>query len=465
MRRIIPIIIFSFLMVQGQTKRDPRVVGMAGAYTTIAEGIFSVGYNPGLIGLQQDRPFMMQLAQLDLGLLGNFFSIQNIAQYSGDTLDTKEKDELFDQLKASDGLGFFVDTHMPLPILNISKGNLAFTTNNIILQNYRMPIGLLELIFYGNAQKTNLDLEMNYEIVGLNEIGFSFGIPFEFMSFGVTLKYLQGLFYLGIDEKSSYANLITDDLGIYGSGKYLIRQGVGGSGFGVDVGVASRPINGWQFGASFINMLGTITWNPGGASTASSSPNPLTSFFYPFKFGDDELDPNESILFTFNIDTLRADKLSEDSLFTNETIFFVDTLGGGVRPEFTTRYPATFRLGMSKNVDNFLFASDLVAGFADKYYSRQSWKWSIGAEWTKMKKLPVRIGYSWGGGELKELAMGFGIRRNPIIFDVGFAFRNGLWVHTMKGFNFSIGLTITNFKKKKGEKVEDGGPSPKSKIK
>jgi hypothetical protein len=35
----------------------------------------------------------------------------------------------------------------------------------------------------------------------------------------------------------------------------------------------------------------------------------------------------------------------------------------------------------------------------------------------------------------------------------------------MKGFNFSIGLTITNFKKKKGEKVEDGGPSPKSKIK
>ena len=32
-----------------QTKRDPRVVGLSGAYTTIAEGIFCVGYNPALV--------------------------------------------------------------------------------------------------------------------------------------------------------------------------------------------------------------------------------------------------------------------------------------------------------------------------------------------------------------------------------------------------------------------------------
>ena len=125
MKRLIPIILLSLLIVQAQTKRDPRVVGMAGTYTTIADGIFSVGYNPGIIGLQQDRPFMMQLAQIDFGLLGNFFSIQNVAQYSGDTLDTVEKDALFDQLEVSDGLGFFIDTHMPFPILNISKGNLS----------------------------------------------------------------------------------------------------------------------------------------------------------------------------------------------------------------------------------------------------------------------------------------------------------------------------------------------------
>ena len=461
MRNFLIILVITIgLNLYGQTKRDPRVVGMAGSYTTIADGIFSIGYNPGLIGFQQDKPFMMQIGQLDVGLLGNFFSIQNVADFSGDTLDSKEKDALFEQLEAADGMGFFMDTHMPIPFLNISKGNLAFTTNNIILQNYRLPMGLLELVFYGNANKPDLDLELNYEIVGLNEYGFSFGMPFGNMSWGITLKYLQGLFYLGIDEDSSSANLITDDLGIYGSGRYIIRQGVGGSGYGLDIGVVSKPINGWTFGASMINILGTITWNEGGTTKESNTFNPLASYFFPFVIGGDTLESDESALFTYNIDTIRAVGLSTDSLFTNDFEFFVDTLKNGKRPEFITRYPATFRLGASKRFDDFLFASDLVTGFENKYYARSSWRWSIATEWTRIKAVPMRIGYAWSGGDLQELALGFGIHKGPIIFDLGFAFRNGLWLHTMKGFNFSTGITITSFKSRK-PKIMDEGPSQK----
>ena len=341
MKKVTFIILLLSLSIQAQTKRDPRVVAMAGAYTTIADGIFSVGYNPGMIGLQQNRPYMMQGFQLDFGLLGNFFSIENIAQYSGDTLNTKEKNALFRELEDADGMAFFMDTHMPIPLLNISKGNKAFSANNIILQNYRLPIGLLELVFYGNGQKSDLDIEFNYEILGMNEYGFTFGIPFKSMSWGVTAKYMQGLFYLGVDEDSSSSNIITDDLGIYGSGRYIIRQGVGGSGFGLDIGVVSRPHNGWQFGASIINLSGTITWKQGGEKS-SSSINPLTSSFYPFTWGDSTLDANESILYTFNIDTIRADKLGGDSLFTNETIFFVPKK----TKDFITRVPATIRLGL-----------------------------------------------------------------------------------------------------------------------
>ena len=161
---------------------------------------------------------------------------------------------------------------------------------------------------------------------------------------------------MDIDDRQN-KHLITDDLGIYGSGKYIIRQGIGGGGFGLDIGVVSRPIDGWQFGASFINLLGTITWNQGSGAEPASI-NPLTSKFYPFVFGEDTLDLNESILYTFNIDTIRMDQLGNDSLFTNETVFFVDTLENGKRPEFVTRYPATFRLGVSKQIDNFLFVSD-----------------------------------------------------------------------------------------------------------
>ena len=69
MKKYIILSIIIFVIVQAQTKRDPRVVAMAGSYTTIAEGIYTVGYNPALIGLQQNRPFMIQGFQLDFGFL------------------------------------------------------------------------------------------------------------------------------------------------------------------------------------------------------------------------------------------------------------------------------------------------------------------------------------------------------------------------------------------------------------
>ena len=55
---------------------------------------------------------------------------------------------------------------------------------------------------------------------------------------------------------------------------------------------------------------------------------------------------------------------------------------------------------------------------------------------------------SWlflGRSRLKELSMGFGYRKGPVIWDFGFAFRNGTWLHTMKGFNLSTGITLTSF--------------------
>ena len=61
-----------FIMVQnivlGQIKRDPRSVAMANAYGTIADGFFAVGYNPAMLAYQQDKPFMLQLFGVDMGI-------------------------------------------------------------------------------------------------------------------------------------------------------------------------------------------------------------------------------------------------------------------------------------------------------------------------------------------------------------------------------------------------------------
>ena len=88
-RLIISLLILTSFQANAQTKRDPRVVGLSGAYTTIAEGIFCVGYNPALITRAHDKPFMLQMYQSDRGFLGNFFSIENAVSYTHLTLPTK----------------------------------------------------------------------------------------------------------------------------------------------------------------------------------------------------------------------------------------------------------------------------------------------------------------------------------------------------------------------------------------
>ena len=50
-----------------------------------------------------------------------------------------------------------------------------------------------------------------------------------------------------------------------------------------------------------------------------------------------------------------------------------------------------------------------------------------------------------------------------MIFDFGFGFKNGVWIHSMQGLNLSLQLTITSFKgrdsSKKPESTTDR-PTP-----
>ena len=72
---IATLILLSVIIAQ---KSDPRTVALAGATTTIADGIYSVGYNPALIAYQREKPFMMQVGGFDFGLNNNYLSLSLI---------------------------------------------------------------------------------------------------------------------------------------------------------------------------------------------------------------------------------------------------------------------------------------------------------------------------------------------------------------------------------------------------
>ena len=72
-----------------------------------------------------------------------------------------------------------------------------------------------------------------------------------------------------------------------------------------------------------------------------------------------------------------------------------------------------------------------------------------GASVQSIQSFPLRLGYMYGGRFVKELGFGGGFHAGPIMYDFALSFRNGTWIHSMKGVSFSFGVAITSFKGRK----------------
>ena len=124
------ILILPFVVAQ---KSDPRTVALAGATTTIADGIYAVGYNPALIAYQREKPFMMQVGGFDFGMNNSYISMAKLNFLSGDTLDSAEKTAILNRLENNGGLSFRMNGQAALPAINFAAGNMAITSNLMYL--------------------------------------------------------------------------------------------------------------------------------------------------------------------------------------------------------------------------------------------------------------------------------------------------------------------------------------------
>jgi hypothetical protein len=452
LKRVIYIYLMLLIALFGQ-KRDPRSVALAGATTTIADGIYAVGFNPGLIAFQKEKPFMLQLGGIDFGLGNNYLSMAAMNTLSGDTLDSDEKTTIINRFKSRGGFTFDLFGQLATPGLNYASGNMVLTSNILYMSSYSLPAGMARLMLEGNANNPDIDMTLGLEIMSVHELGFSFAVPFESYAVGFTLKYLQGLFYMGIDPDSSSANFITTPRAVYGSGSYYLRQGFGGSGYGLDIGIATKEFNGMRFGVSLINVVGSIGWN---------KPSFIKDMIdYPLKWDGEQLSDSVAVLYTYQIDSLRADNLSSSTIFTSSSKVVKNLDENGKVKQFNIRYPAILRFGLSYKKNDLLISSDLITGFENRLYANSRWRWAIGVESYRFPSMPLRMGFAWEGMDRTELGLGAGFYGGPVMIDFGFSFRNGMWIHSMKGLNLSLGFTMTSFKGRKNKKDDlKSGPSP-----
>ena len=457
------IILFLLNLTFSQIKRDPRMIGMGKAYSTVVTDYRCVGINPANLAFNQS--LKLNIFGGNFHFSNNMFSIETYNKINGSSLYDVSAEKYFEKndiftLSKKQGFRINYNSHIPVPMMNISKGIFAFTSDFVFISDVGIPEAYLDLIFNGisaSGENSDIGKKFNFDfkedILAVNEFAFSMGIPYDNFGIGVSLKYLQGLFYIGIDQDSSYATLMVDSTEVVGEGRILLRQAIGGGGLGLDLGLATkRSDNGWKFGFSFINLFSKIQWN---------KPNITRNLFGEFIESYMPYRQNEYFLFEYIVEDVSASSFmgsdsDMDSLFRTWSYPVVEHPDSGLinsenksdeylkeinLTNFSTDYPSFFILGFSKEIPNqAIIAMDMKTGFSNSLASYNNWRFSFGTEITRFKRALLRLGYEFGSRYGSNFSYGLGYSIGPINADLGITFNRGLLVNTSKGIDLSFGL-------------------------
>ena len=289
-------------------------------------------------------------------------------------------------------------------------------------------------------------------------------------------------------EPLSSTTITTDYDGSHGNPQYIIRQALGGNGLGLDVGIASNEINdGYRFGISIINLLGTIKWTQNHFIRDIIAPTISKTDYY--------LRPNESMYISMVIDSVAMTTEGDSSIyFEMYNVFPLETIdyqtlssedsslvvelsdgtylvpsGGDYKLDyllgdenddttytvrdnyadyetartspFETHQPMYLRMGVSKRwADQAVVAMDLITGFLNRFSSSKTWRLSLGAEIIRYKNKFIRMGYAFGGVAKKSISFGYGSKIGPVYFDIGFSLNGGFSLSGTKGFDLATGI-------------------------
>ncbi len=458
------------------------MLGLNGAYTIASRGYQCVGINPA--NLYYSSKFSINLLTLNLGVGNNTLSLNSFNELNGVNLEDPNaeyyypKEEL-DYIFKDDGIIFYTDIIFPLPVLNFSYKQYALNTTPKIYTKFGIPQGFVDLLFYGNEIGRDLSIELPLEVMTVQETAFSYAFAKDEFTFGLTAKYILGYFYSTFEAvDTSYFR--TDSTAFTGQGSFLMKQAIGGNGFGLDVGILSREFeNGVQFGASVTNLFGSISWSQDHflrTSLEETIKGAVPTEYY--------LRPNEFYYYNLQIDSLNATNLSSKPM--NEMVFrngykvilvedvtpfgfettdslvvtlpdslsylipsseitdaTLDTLSSNT---MTTNYPSIFRIGISRKYDESVrIMADLSTGFSTDLGGYDKWRVAFATEITHYPIVTLRAGVAFGGIYGQSLSLGTGFNIGPANLDVGIAYRNGLSINSMKGVDFSITLSLNRF--------------------
>ncbi|MGK9369429.1 DUF5723 family protein [Melioribacter sp. Ez-97] len=434
---IIPILLTAALSINAQIGGsvglpDARSSSMAGAYTAVSEGLYSIAVNPANLSKSKGIELIMPLPLPSFSSVAgsNFFSLSDYNYYFGTYtvdengkkrgryLNEADKQNFIDLFGKGGGVSvnLFVRYFALAVTPSESFGALAFSVTDQIAADGKIPTGIAELLFKGNPPNSRYDFnDAEFKSWWLRKYSFSYSREFRIseeksIGAGISLHLINGLFYAGLDEIDS--EIHTDSLGnIRGRANYSAKSAFSpnfgveydfenqssyeenisafpepaGTGFGADFGLSYRHNRAFTF-ALAITDIGAIEWNKRAAQ--------------------------------FNVSrNVYIDDVSEEAQRDSLTNLFSTDGAGKSVDKFSTPLATALRFGASIDLANLLKLKNklmIAAGYAQGLNkmpgNTTSPRFSIGVEWMPFESVfSLRSGMAFGGWAKFRWGLGIGL--------------------------------------------------------
>ncbi len=437
-------------------RTDIQGIGMARTFAASTHGLDAAGINPAnLIGGDRNYLIIVSLPRVGMHVGSDFMTYDLYEKYFtgidtdsgrvGRYLSSADKQDILNAFP--DGVGTLSADLEVRPIglmVNLEFGAFALTVTERVASAAAIPHQYAEFLFYGNTPGSTYDFSETH-IVGswTREYGLTFAtnLPgFDFLSNvtgGIGLKLVHGYGYAELDRFNT--SLITSTSGVLRgtldlhtrtsridalaeshSGSYSLFPAPAGTGLGIDLGMAGDLTEYMRVGVS-VTDIGSMNW-------------------------------------TRNVEEVTADStiVVSDPLDPDQSNGVKDAVNGTSRPgeDFSTSLPTTLRMGVAVDLHKLPFfksflpgemmvAADYNQGLVETAGSTLTPRLSFGLEFRPLPFLPLRTGFSFGGTDHYNWALGFGFHLG--MFDLDLASENASWLFSTRGTSYgsaAVGMRL-----------------------